>query len=159
MTTRIFATVGTTTYAFDRFSDIVARYSENHELQITYQFGFSPAVSARNLRAVKFLDSAEYRDELLAADIVISHAGIGTFIDMKRLMKPYLIIPRCSRLSEHVDDHQIELAEFVGSSYGAHILMPGDELPEYSTIRPMDNCARCDSSDALISSLQNWLDS
>ena len=159
MPLRMFATVGTTTYPFTRFSNVVAEFAKNVELQITYQFGFSSIVNASNVRALRFLDSVEYSDELSAADIVVSHAGIGSFIDMRQLQKPYLIIPRSSLLGEHVDDHQIELSELVRSSYGAQILLPGDELPLYSHIRPMKSSKTSNSTSEFIGFIQNWLDS
>ena len=158
MAIHMFATVGTTTFPFDRFSKAIKSFSSYPELDIVYQFGFSPCVKAPNVREIKFLDHAKYSRELLAADIVVSHAGIGSFIEMKRLSKQYLMIPRTSSLGEHVDDHQIELGEFLRSNYDAHVLMPSEALPLYTDIRGINVLNTLDPAVEFIDFLQTWLD-
>lgn len=50
-------------------------------------------------------------EEIKAADLVISHAGSGTILDVLRLHKPLIAVPNTSLLH----NHQLELAEALES--------------------------------------------
>jgi len=47
------------------------------------------------------------REEYARADLVISHAGSGTILDVLRMGKPLIVVPNASLL----DNHQQELAD------------------------------------------------
>jgi UDP-N-acetylglucosamine transferase subunit ALG13 len=50
------------------------------------------------------------------ADLVIAHAGAGTLLNVLRAGKVPVVMPRRKRYGEHVDDHQMELVEALGST-------------------------------------------
>lgn len=50
------------------------------------------------------------------ADVVIGHAGCGTALDALRLGKMPVLVPRRTHRNEHVDDHQVEVARWLGST-------------------------------------------
>ncbi|KAI5124578.1 hypothetical protein M0805_003097 [Coniferiporia weirii] len=50
------------------------------------------------------------KDDYSAAEVVISHAGSGTIIDVLRLGKPLIVVPNPSLL----DNHQVDLALELG---------------------------------------------
>ena len=52
----------------------------------------------------------EMRDAMRAADVVISHAGVGSALAAMQAGKRALYVPRRSAHGEHVDDHQVEMA-------------------------------------------------
>lgn len=45
-----------------------------------------------------------------AADVVISHAGVGSALTALRCGKRPILVPREAWRGEHVDDHQIQIA-------------------------------------------------
>ena len=45
------------------------------------------------------------------SQLVVSHAGIGTIILCKKYGIPILILPRRKRYGEHMNDHQLEIAQ------------------------------------------------
>ncbi len=49
------------------------------------------------------------------ADLVVSHCSTGTILNAKSLrpFKPTVVVPRLKKYNEHVDDHQLELAELI----------------------------------------------
>jgi UDP-N-acetylglucosamine--N-acetylmuramyl-(pentapeptide) pyrophosphoryl-undecaprenol N-acetylglucosamine transferase len=49
-----------------------------------------------------------------AADVVISHAGVGSALTALWCGKRPILLPREASLGEHVDDHQREIAEELG---------------------------------------------
>ncbi len=63
-----------------------------------------------------------------ASDVVIAHAGVGSILMVLRTGACPVVIPRLSRLGEHVDDHQMELAEQLERRGLIRVLRPGDDL-------------------------------
>ncbi|WP_067503890.1 glycosyltransferase [Actinoplanes sp. TFC3] len=52
----------------------------------------------------------ELRTRLADADVVISHAGVGSALAAMQAGKRALYVPRRKAHGEHVDDHQVEMA-------------------------------------------------
>jgi UDP-N-acetylglucosamine transferase subunit ALG13 len=68
-------------------------------------------------------------DRLVAESrINIGHAGIGTVLTAFRCQTPLILVPRRSRQSEHVDDHQLELAYALAEE--GRILLVEEPEPE-----------------------------
>lgn len=71
-------------------------------------------------------------DEIAAAaasaDVVITHAGVGSILMVLRTGACPVIIPRMSRFGEHVDDHQMDLAEQLEERGLVRVLRPGDDV-------------------------------
>lgn len=54
---------------------------------------------------------AEMQQAMQEADLVISHAGVGTALAAMRAGKRAIFVPRRRRHGEHVDDHQAAIAD------------------------------------------------
>lgn len=50
-------------------------------------------------------------DQFKKADLVISHAGIGSFLMCLQYEKIPILFPRQAALKEHIDDHQSEFVK------------------------------------------------
>ena len=82
------------------------------------------------------------------ADVVISHAGVGNALAALEVGKCPLLVPRRLSLGEHVDDHQIQVANELGSR-GLAVVADADELgydnllsaAGRGVIRRADGCA------------------
>jgi UDP-N-acetylglucosamine transferase subunit ALG13 len=61
-------------------------------------------------KAVPFMEMHEFERHIADADLVILQAGGGSVLSACRYGKTPVVMPRTSRLSENVDDHQIENA-------------------------------------------------
>jgi UDP-N-acetylglucosamine--N-acetylmuramyl-(pentapeptide) pyrophosphoryl-undecaprenol N-acetylglucosamine transferase len=61
------------------------------------------------------------------ADVVIAHAGVGTALAALEVGKCPLLVPRRVALGEHVDDHQVQIADELGSR-GLALVIEADEL-------------------------------
>jgi UDP-N-acetylglucosamine--N-acetylmuramyl-(pentapeptide) pyrophosphoryl-undecaprenol N-acetylglucosamine transferase len=53
---------------------------------------------------------AEMRQAMREADVVISHAGVGSALAAMQAGRRAVYIPRRRAHGEHVDDHQVEMA-------------------------------------------------
>jgi UDP-N-acetylglucosamine transferase subunit ALG13 len=79
------------------------------------------------IETVVSLPAARLREEIAAADIVISHAGTGSILTALELGKLPIVVPRRTAQGEHVDGHQNDLAAFVASE-GLALVREADEV-------------------------------
>lgn len=116
----IVVTVGTEQYPFDsllEWINILIEYkfiSDSEEVII--QYGSSNKEKIKNfsqVKSYKLLPEEAFKEYLTQARIVIGHCGEGTAILLNSLRKPYILVPRTRRFGEHVDDHQLEMADLL----------------------------------------------
>lgn len=102
----IFVTVGTQ-LPFDRLVNSMDRWAGVHtDIDITVQSGEN-SFQPEYCKMKGFISSDEWQSLFLAADIVVSHAGMGTIIKCLDIGKPLIIMPRKASMNEHRNDHQI----------------------------------------------------
>jgi UDP-N-acetylglucosamine--N-acetylmuramyl-(pentapeptide) pyrophosphoryl-undecaprenol N-acetylglucosamine transferase len=107
---RVFVTLGTISpYRFDALIDSVLKAAPP-DTEFVWQLG---CTSRQDLPGTTFehMLQAEFDAVAGQADLVISHAGVGTAIGLIELGHKPVLIPRRVGRGEHVDDHQIEIAE------------------------------------------------
>ena len=59
----------------------------------------------------KFRSSDDINTIISNVDIVISHSGVGTIMDTIKKKKKIVLVPRLFKNKEHINDHQLEIAE------------------------------------------------
>ncbi len=77
--------------------------------QVLWQTG-STDVTGLAIDARPTISSAELESATAAADVVISHAGVGSALTALRCGKRPILVPREAARREHVDDHQTQIA-------------------------------------------------
>lgn len=102
----IFVTVGTHGQPFERLLAQVGRLPELDRVVIQYGPGAPPQGVGR---AAAFMPFGEIEECLAAADVVVTHAGVGSILCARRAGHVPIVVPRYHELGEHVDDHQVEL--------------------------------------------------
>jgi len=100
----IFATVGSCHLPFERMMRALAVLPAD---ELIVQHG--PAEPPPAARAVRFLPFDEIVALIDQAEMVISHAGVGSIVCSTRAGHTPIVFPRLSRFGEMVDDHQVEL--------------------------------------------------
>ena len=103
----IFVTVGSSHIPFRRLIDALGALPVD---ELVVQHGPADAPPAAG-RAVPFMPFAEVLEYVEAADVVISHAGVGSITCALRAGHTPLVVPRLKRYGETVDDHQVELVD------------------------------------------------
>jgi UDP-N-acetylglucosamine transferase subunit ALG13/glycosyltransferase involved in cell wall biosynthesis len=104
----IFVTVGSQ-MSFDRLVREVDTWAGRHGRKDVFaQIGDGAEPS--NIPWVRSLTSEEFRKRVEDADLVISHAGMGTILTALEIGKPILVLPRKGQLGETRNDHQVDTA-------------------------------------------------
>jgi len=130
----IFVTVGTEQFPFDRLLRIMDNAVRGGEIR---QDVFAQIGTARYEPAsfswCRFLPYAEMAERIRRADIVVSHAGVGSFLMCLEMGKMPILFPRRVEYKEHVDDHQMEFMERI--VYEGKLLWARDERELLNHIR------------------------
>jgi UDP-N-acetylglucosamine transferase subunit ALG13 len=101
----IFVTVGTHHQPFRRLLDALDAL-DGDDLVVQYGPGEPPPGVAHAQAYMPFDEMLERFEE---ADVVITHAGVGSILCARRAGHLPLVVPRRHELGEHVDEHQAEL--------------------------------------------------
>ena len=108
----IFVAVGTQKFPFNRLLKAVDDLIEQGVLteEVFAQVGHSDYVP-RNYAYKDFLSKEDFQARISCCDLLITHSGVATIIAGLKLHKPVVVVPRHAQYAEHVDDHQVQIAE------------------------------------------------
>jgi len=67
------------------------------------------------------------------ADYIITHAGAGSMFQAIKYKKKTIVFPRLQKYGEHVDDHQLQLAQKLSSLGYLLTFHDGDEMIDMFT--------------------------
>lgn len=123
----IFVTVGTQ-LAFDRLIRAVDGWAGRHAgHEFFAQIGpgdYKPAHMAH----ADFVAPARVDEFMQRADLIVSHAGMGSILTALRYQTPILVMPRQAALGEHRNEHQRATARWLGSKPGVFVAWDETEL-------------------------------
>lgn len=108
----IFVAVGTQKFQFNRLLAILDKLIANGEIQeeVFAQIGHSD-YRPQNYDFEQFLNNNEFDEKIRKSDLLITHSGVATIIAGLKHDKPVIVVPRMEKFGEHVDDHQVQIAE------------------------------------------------
>jgi UDP-N-acetylglucosamine transferase subunit ALG13 len=125
----IFLTVGTQ-IPFDRLVSAVDRWAgEDPGRRVFAQIG-PTSVRPRHIEWCDFISPADCRKRLSDAELVVSHAGMGTILSALELGTPALVLPRRAALGEHRNDHQLATARWFEQIAGVTVAFDEAQLVE-----------------------------
>jgi UDP-N-acetylglucosamine transferase subunit ALG13 len=123
----IFVTVGSD-IPFDRLVRAVDRWAgERGRKDVFAQIGRGGWVPG-DIPSTELLEPLEFKQRLLAARIVVAHAGMGTILSALQLSKPILVMPRRGPLGETRNDHQLATARHLLELDRVHVAFDEHEL-------------------------------
>lgn len=109
----IFVTVGAQ-MPFDRLVRAVDEWAgRTGRDDVFAQIGDTDLVP-KHLKWSRLLAPSEFRARLESADLIVSHAGMGTILTALVHDKPILVLPRRGDLRETRNDHQVATAQRLG---------------------------------------------
>lgn len=110
----ILVTLGTQKFQMNRLIQAVDELAENSPEEIFVQSGNSTYVP-KHCMAKSFVDAKEFQKMIEDCSVLITHSGVGTIMRGVSAGKPVVVVPRLAKYSEHVDDHQVQIAEAFAS--------------------------------------------
>lgn len=119
----IFATCGSSHFPFQRMMASLAELPPD-ELHLQHGPAEPPICAA----SYPFLSLDEIVEQIGLADVVVTHAGVGSILCALRSGHTPIVFPRLKRYSEAVDDHQAELADALAERGTVLVARTPDEL-------------------------------
>lgn len=125
----IFVTSGTQ-LPFDRFiktvDEIAALYP--FEKFLVQAIDRKHPIKSTNITLANSLSPGEFTDAVNNAELVISHAGIGSIVSAAQSQKPLIVFPRFGKLKEHRNNHQVATCKALGQQFELNVATNAAEL-------------------------------
>lgn len=108
----ILVTLGTQDKPFERLIKAVEKQIEEGNIrdEVIVQAG-STIYKSEKMKIVDYIQIDEFDDMIKKADLVITHAGVGSILTALRYNKKVIATARLKMYGEHVNDHQIQILE------------------------------------------------
>lgn len=110
-----------------RLLDGISRLANQLPGPVIVQHGHTPFHDAA-CQTVPFLGMHEFIDHIHNAELLIMHAGAGSIMHAVEAGKVPVVMPRRAALGEHVNDHQVELAEALAETGKVVVANTSDDL-------------------------------
>lgn len=114
----IFVAVGTQ-FPFDRLIQCVDEWAQANAVEVHAQIAegkYTPQHASWD----RFMTTDSFNEKLNAAELIISHAGMGNIITSLENGKPIIVMNRQHKLGEHRNDHQADGLEWMGKLPGVY---------------------------------------
>lgn len=128
----IFVTLGTQDKPFARLIKAVEKQVElgNITDEVIVQSGCTDYKSDK-LKIINYMKIDEFNSYLKQADVIITHAGVGTIIQALENNKKIIAAARKEEFGEHVSNHQQQLLE---SFSNAGYILPLDDFDKLNEV-------------------------
>lgn len=109
---RLFVTLGTIyPYRFDALVDAILR-TGLADSRTVWQLGTTTRDGLPG-RAMSQMGADEFEECARGADVVITHAGVGTIMHLLEMGIFPVVVPRRAKRGEHIDDHQAQISSLL----------------------------------------------
>ncbi|MBQ8434817.1 MAG: glycosyl transferase [Oscillospiraceae bacterium] len=128
----IFVAVGTQKFQLNRLLMKIDELIESGKIKgdnVFAQTGHSDYVP-KHYQYKKFLNKNEFDSCISECEILITHSGVGTIIAGMKCKKPIIVFPRLAKFKEHVDDHQLQIADSFSEQNFVLLCNENDDLME-----------------------------
>ena len=115
--TRVFVTVGSRNYPFDRLFIKLDELCETGVIKgkMFAQIGTS-TYKPKHFEYKEFISQEEFLEKIKWADIVVSHGASGSIMKALNAGKKVIAVTRLEKYGEHINDHQIQNNEAFASN-------------------------------------------
>ncbi|WP_394172403.1 glycosyltransferase [Thalassotalea litorea] len=154
----ILVTVGTQ-LPFERLIKAVDEFADRHkDIQTFGQIGESTYIP-RHFQSKPFLAKSEYEEKFKRANVIVSHAGMGSIISALTNKKPIIILPRLASLGEHRNEHQMATCEKFRDIEGCYVAdSPAELIAILEDLDSIQGGSISDyASDSLIQSIEDYI--
>jgi len=151
----IFVTVGSHYQGFERLVKKMDEIAEKINEKVVMQIG-NTKYKPVNAQYFDFIESFEEIERLnREARVVVCHAGAGSILTALEQRTPVIVVPRLKKFNEHMDDHQVDIAEAMSENQRVKVVYDMEDL-EKSLKSEFTFVDRCNEN-KLVDSLKNYL--
>lgn len=120
----------------------------------------SSSYKPKNFDWFDFIPINQFDEKFKEADLIVSHAGMGTIISALQYNKPIIVMPRLAKFREHRNDHQLATANSFSKAGYVKSVYSEDELytalRERDSIKPVPPISNY-ASEELLGTIRNFL--
>ncbi len=167
----IFISIGTERFEFKRICKYINKLlQQENELfkdmpnkdkifnKIIVQHGTTKCnISHLKVEAHEFVPFNVFVKNIQDANIVIMHAGVGSFLDTITRGKIPILVPRKPELKEHLDDQQLQVSKVLQKAYNIPIAYSFEQLVEHIKNYDTYKLKIKSHKQPLIDFLDNWV--
>ena len=127
---KLFVPLGTQKFPFGRLITVLNDLVDKGLYQadeIVMQAATYPIVP--NFQHHTILPQAEFMHLIEKAEVVVTHSGVNTIIATMNRNRPLVVVPRLKEYGEHVDDHQLEIADIMEEKFDVTVITDLSQLP------------------------------
>lgn len=124
----IFVTIGTV-FPFDRMIEAMDAFAAETGTECIAQIG-EGSYKPRHMTWHESLPGDAYKATVAEAEIIVSHAGMGSAITALQAATPIVMLPRRFETGEHTTDHQMATARWLAEKPGIFVAWDESELAE-----------------------------
>jgi UDP-N-acetylglucosamine transferase subunit ALG13 len=155
----IFVTVGSDT-PFDRLVKAVDRWAFGNGRRDVYAQIGKNSWKPQFVAYTEMLGPSDFKRHVMAAKVIVAHAGMGTILSALQFQKPLLVMPRRGPKGETRNDHQYDTALKLSGIDGIDVALDECELiqkletiDDYQTVGSISNHAE----ESLTASIRNFI--
>jgi UDP-N-acetylglucosamine transferase subunit ALG13 len=160
----IFVTIGSAVKGieFTRLIKKMDEVADRLDEEVVMQIGSVP-YEPQNAKYFRYTSYQENLSYFQKASLVIGHGGTGTILNALKFQIPIVVVPRRHHYGEHVDDHQVELAQRLGGNELIEVVYELEDL-ESAVKKMLERSKKVGKGktyaerDALIKTLKDFVD-
>ncbi|PKP46554.1 MAG: hypothetical protein CVT94_14355 [Bacteroidetes bacterium HGW-Bacteroidetes-11] len=157
---KIFVVVGTQE-PFDRMVKTIDLWARNNITHSIFAQISRTEYKPESIGFTDFISPELFDQHFNEADLIVSHAGMGTIISALRHSKPIIVMPRMASMHEHRNDHQLATAKSFEKLGYVQAVYSEEEL-----FKALDSAERIEpaakigpgASTGLINTIKNFID-
>lgn len=152
----IYVTLGTMFMDFPRLIRKMDEMAGRTGERVVIQLGLSK-ILPKHAEYFDFKPHEEILEIQREARVIVCHAGIGAVRDALSAARPMIVVPRLKRFGEHMNDHQLDLAEAVAHRGWGRMVMDIDDLDDACANPPLPPLRYRPAREGLIAAVRNMI--
>ena len=124
----IFVTVGQM-LGFDRLISAMDLWAKHHPDEGVFAQIGDGAYVPEAMRWTRMVPPGEFKGTVQSAELIVAHAGMGSFFVAMEAQKPIVMLPRMSARQEHTTDHQLHTLKWLREKPGVYAADSDEDLP------------------------------
>ena len=125
----ILVTLGTQKFQMNRLIEVVDNYAATIDEEVFVQRGNS-SYKPVNCKYEDFIERERFAKMIENCSVLITHSGVGSIMTGLNAKRPVIVVPRLAKYNEHVDDHQMQIAEAFATKNCVLYCKELSELPQ-----------------------------